>query len=830
MVNTLYRCQNQRRRLEVQKRQDENGLPILNGIDYLEVSADRQTLFVYFIHPLQQNPQESVLTLENIQIEGGRTPVQIESLTRWGDRLTLRLFTPGGAAPHTLRLVQFPANPQSPQQPPSGFDSQLVQVSFSFVAGALSEFDCAPAPAVDAAAVPAPVIDYLAKDYASFRQLMLDRLAVTMPQWKERSPADLGNVLVELVAYVADHLSYYQDAVATEAYLGTARRRASVRRHARLLNYPMHEGCNARVWLVVQVNRAITLSAGTLEQPGLQFLTQVSGLPPVLSSKQVMTALDAGAQVFEPLHSVILHPALNEIKFYTWGDTYCVLSKGATTATLDDRQGELAFLLTSGRAILIQAVKGVDSGEAADADPSQRHWVRLTRVTPGFDQLFLHRVVEVEWLPEDALPFDVVVSQVVNDRPICNISIVRGNGVLVDHGRTIREVEKQDLGMVNSRFRPRLLASPLTYQGQVRTAQGKIVPFDAQASATSALQWSLPTVKPAILVCELEADGTTRSHWTPQKDLLNSSRFAREFVVETEEDGRAYLRFGDGELGRQPPMGTVMKAFYRVGNGTAGNVGAESIAHVFSPDPTLHDSLLQSDRADRSFQPIYNPLAATGGIDPEPLEQVRLDAPQAFKTLQRAVTEADYAEIAQRFPGVAQAIATRRWTGSWYTFFIRVDRAGGLPVDATFKAELQAFLARFRLTGHDIEIEAPRFVPLDIALRVQVLPDYFQSQVKEALLKTFSNQVQETGQLGFFHPDRLTFGQSLYLSQVIFAAMQVTGVQSVSVMRFQRLGLAPQEELATGQIRFARLEIARLDNDPSTPAGGKLELIMEGGL
>ena len=48
--------------------------------------------------------------------------------------------------------------------------------------------------------------------------------------------------LVELLAYAGDQLSYYQDAVATEAYLGTARRRVSVRRHARLVDYPMHDG------------------------------------------------------------------------------------------------------------------------------------------------------------------------------------------------------------------------------------------------------------------------------------------------------------------------------------------------------------------------------------------------------------------------------------------------------------------------------------------------------------------------------------------------------------------------------------------------------------
>ena len=70
-----------------------------------------------------------------------------------------------------------------------------------------------------------------------------------MPDWQERHVPDLGVTLVELLAYVGDYLSYYQDAVGTEAYLGTARQRISVRRHARLVDYQLHEGCNARAWV-----------------------------------------------------------------------------------------------------------------------------------------------------------------------------------------------------------------------------------------------------------------------------------------------------------------------------------------------------------------------------------------------------------------------------------------------------------------------------------------------------------------------------------------------------------------------------------------------------
>ena len=99
-----------------------------------------------------------------------------------------------------------------------------------------------------------PQISYLAKDYRSFRRLMLDRMAqITAASGASATPPTSGVALVEMLAYVGDRLSYAQDAVATEAYLGTARRRVSVRRHARLVDYAMHDGANARVWVQVLV-------------------------------------------------------------------------------------------------------------------------------------------------------------------------------------------------------------------------------------------------------------------------------------------------------------------------------------------------------------------------------------------------------------------------------------------------------------------------------------------------------------------------------------------------------------------------------------------------
>src|ERR1700749_842945 len=103
-----------------------------------------------------------------------------------------------------------------------------LEAGFSFKAGCPTEFDCRPQIECAPNALAEPTLDYLAKDYQSFRRLMLDLVSMRNPSWPGRLPADLGITLVELLAYAGDYLSYYQDAgPGTESYLDTCLHRIS---------------------------------------------------------------------------------------------------------------------------------------------------------------------------------------------------------------------------------------------------------------------------------------------------------------------------------------------------------------------------------------------------------------------------------------------------------------------------------------------------------------------------------------------------------------------------------------------------------------------------
>lgn len=840
--------------------------PTLNGIDYLEVldnisdpyNERQTTFFVHFLKPL--SPES--LKAANIIIEGGERVRNVKVIDAYleiegsfpssppsdePEVLVVKVSKAGDFSTYTLKLIKDEYG-----DVPDGFDTLLSSVEFSFKAGCPSDFDCKPSCECDTTPVTPPEINYLTKDYAGFRQLMLDRMSLLMPGWKERNASDMGITLVELLAYTADYLSYQQDAIATEAYLGTARKRVSVRRHARLVDYFMHDGCNARAWVHLQVGAnvsALKLQKGTGANT-TKFLTKQDGFDVAfrIDSKDYEKVINNGAKVFELMHDIDLYTKHNEMHFYTWGGKQCCLPKGSTSATL---LGNLSTL-KAGDVLILNEVLGPDTGVPEDANLANRHAVRLTAVKLTSDILFetmasppeLFPVTEIEWNEEDALPFPLCLS---SHNGTENITVAYGNIVLADHGETIEDGSESSLtpSVVPSstiqyantggdsgcdfcetpvttelpaRFNPKLKNSSLT----------NVAPFhiaDLSLSATSFMKWKMRDTMPAITLTQIAADGDDRGNheWNPKRDLLNSAPNAREFVVETETDGAAYIRFGNNLQGERPVEKSNFIATYRKGNGTSGNAGALSLVHIVTNDASVIANMGDGTA-------VWNPLAAMGGAEQESMEEVKQLAPNAFRKQERAVTPEDFEEFAIKVsPDIQHVATTFRWTGSWRTVFLTVDRLGGLDVDAKFEKYLRKGMEPYRIAGFDLEVDDPLEVSLELEMQVCVNQNFFASDVKAALLEVFSNHILPDGRLGIFHPDNFSFGQTVYLSPLYAAAQSVQGVDSLKITKLMRQGDTNNSAIASGKLLLGRREIARLDNDRNFPEHGVFNLIMNGG-
>jgi hypothetical protein len=817
----IYACCTLSRRNIVRGNADWNGIDFLEVVDRTAADpADRQlVLEVHFVNDLGTLS----LSAANFRIEGGERIQNIKVVTDGtgpglqADVFTVKVDQAGDFSLYTLRIVTDASN----ETVPVGIDPQLSAVQFSFKVECPSPFDCAPKPVCPPTPIDAPDIDYLAKDYVSFRRLMLDRMAVLMPQWKERNTADIGVMLVEALAYSVDHLSYQQDAVATEAYLRTARKRISLRRHARLMDYFISEGCNARTWVHVEVSADVTGIGGPAIPVGTKITTQIPNQQTVIADDaRIYDQAEIIFETMEPVDSLFLDH--NELSFYTWSDDRCCLPQGATRATLAGHHPNLE----PGMVLMIEEVLGAQTGDPADADPTRRHAIRLKKASgnsPLTDPVTGIDITEIVWNDEDALSFPICLWEYKDSNGnIRQVSVARSNIVLADHGMTLHDealgaVPEPFLFMPSAsdgdscvppqpqpifpRFRPRLANLLLTHAGP---------PNDQELAARAAMQWSLRDVQPVVTLTD-----SNGIEWVARRDLLDSSGDAEEFVAEIDNGGAVVIRFGDDVHGRRPEPGTEFFATYRVGNGRAGNIGSDSIRHIALNIPEITD--------------VRNPLPAAGGQEPESLEDVRQRAPVAYRVQERAVTQADYAEVTERYPDIQRAAATFRWTGSWYTVFLTVDRTGGAALSEKFEADIRNHVERYRMAGHDLEVDAPQFVALEIDLHVCVAADHFRSDVERELFDVLSNRDLPDGRRGVFHPDNFTFGQPVYLSAIYAAAHQVTGIESVEVRTFQRLGVPDNTALESGRLDIDRLEIARLDNDRNFAERGQLTISLGGG-
>jgi hypothetical protein len=826
----------------------------LNGIDYVEVVTLKPSgvyLVVYFFKDLADFQQ---LDAANVRIEGG---VKVKNIrVAWampyssltdsfvksgigscidvadgsvGNILVVCPSCEGDFSAYTLRVVCS----LSSNAPPAGFDLMLSSIDFSFKVNSPSKFDCRSFSGSSQEVLQEPLIDYLSKDYDSFRHLMLSRLALLMPSWKERNVADVGIMITEALAYVGDYLSYYQDAVATEAYLGTCRSRVSVKRHARLLDYYVHSGCNARVWLCVQTDLTGTDEAVCVIPKGTKFLTGIGDGDLIVDEVDLESELSQGIKVFEAMHDLKrLYKRHNTINFYTWGNASYCLPKGSIQASLYDgivQAGdgvdglESRLLCLEPGDVLIFEETHSCKGVAEDTDFSHRYAVRLTHVSLAKDELVdpAVYVVNVAWDLEDALPFSLCLRKDSKD-----VAVAHGNVLLADYGLSLKAERLVDPEFrVN--FRPHLSRGPLTFRG----------PFDISASASSVFDYDLQDVIADIYLRQLsvpknEFDTISETDWLPgvwmpQQDLLSSNKFRPDFVVETENDGSVALRFGDGVYGLNPQGAAgdapdLFYAFYRVGNGPEGNVGADSIKRVVSSSSVLAGSIIG----------VRNPLPARGGVNPETIAMVRQNAPEAAKVNERAVTNVDYADIVKRkCREIQSAAALTRWTGSWYTVYVMVDRFGRKPIDEAFKLKIQNILNKHRLSGYDIEVCGPQYVPLEIEVTVTVSPDSLCEEVEKMLLDIFSNRILPNGLKGFFHPDNFTFGQPLLLRSIRDVISQVDGVVSFSVTKFARVDKEDDggAALNDGILIFGPYEVILLDNDANYPENGRIAFTMEGG-
>lgn len=801
----------------------------LTGIDFVYVYEDQLTLDVFFLRPPDTltNPlaNDPAFTAGNVRIYSvtggeGLPEISVVPPVAWGtvdDRVVLRLTAemPGDFTQYRLHL-------DDPR-----IDDYYNDVPFSFKANCPSDLDCEPSPhyCPPEEMVDFP-IDYRARDFWSFRRALLEFASQRYPDWQDRLEADVGVMLAEVMSALGDELAYYQDQIFRQAYLETASQRRSVRRHARLVDYQLHDGLGATAWIDVQV---VAPQSGVLTAGDDLWATADDGREiPYEVGRHLADVLNA--QTF-PIDS-----ALNELTPHSWDEDDVCLPAGSTELYITGHHAaDLTFDFPpedpQGKWLLLQT-------NPVSRDVPARRWpVRLIQATDTRDEVLNQEITHLVWNADQATPFEMELETLV----------VRGNLVPAVAGRTV-----EAYFVIGAE--PPALSLPPAEEARVARAVERDGANDAIAYLFTlpddddlGLVWEGPApqaASPAVHLEEVTFDGvdwqTQGEPWQWRRSLLGVSssqpydrhytlddgswrgvvryqRIGSEFVhVDYAADEGKTIRFGDGEFGLIPAANTVFRACYRLGNGPAGNLPAGAITHFAS---TL-----------AIIETVTNPLPATAGQEPESLDDARRLAPDAFRALTyRAVRPEDYAEAAERLDWVTRAGATTRWTGSWLTVFTAADPRDAVTVDPDQRLELTRQLDRFRQAGREAHPVAPRYASLDLEMTICVEPSAYRGEVKEAVLLALLGPSGQPQRTGFFDPDNFTFGTPLYRTELEAAIQSVPGVKAVETVRIRRRGWFGWRAFDEFVYQVGADEVIRVENDPLHPARGSVRLIMEGG-
>jgi len=309
---------------------------------------------------------------------------------------------------------------------------------------------------------------------------------------------------------------------------------------------------------------------------------------------------------------------------------------------------------------------------------------------------------------------------------------IYGNVVKATHGETRTEVLGSGDGTkANQQFT--LSQPPLTY-----------LPAPIPSGVASTLEVYVNDVR-----------------WQEVENLIQLSPTDCGYVTQTDSHDNTTIIFGNGKHGARLPSGNEnVKAVYRTGIGQGGNVAAEKITQL-----TMQPLGLSG---------VLNPIAATGGADPESHDEIRRNAPLGIISLNRAVSVPDYANFARSFTGIGKANAQRLSNGSRQIVHITIAGADDIYIDRNsdlYRSFVQA-LYQFGDPYQPLKVEMRELMLLIISANVRILANYQWASVartiRTALFDKFSFEHQE-------------LGQDVVLSKVITTIQQVPGVNYVNV-------------------------------------------------
>jgi hypothetical protein len=256
--------------------------------------------------------------------------------------------------------------------------------------------------------------------------------------------------------------------------------------------------------------------------------------------------------------------------------------------------------------------------------------------------------------------------------------------------------------------------------------------------------------------------------WQEVTSFYGQAPDARVFVVSRSLDQAVTtVTFGDGVNGARLTSGAGnVVASYRYGSGSA-SPPAGRLTTITQPQANLAS--------------IQNPVAVSGGADPQAAEDVRTGAPASVFSFGRAISALDYQVVAAQAPGVSRVAAHWTFDGTEQRTLVKLY----VGDDPAAVAAATAALAGSEDPNRPVSVVAATPIRLELSCTLVVAADRQIPAVVAAATAAVSGSAG-----GLFSPAQMGIGQRLYRSAVE-AALMVPGVVAVHDLTVTRPLLLP---------------------------------------
>lgn len=301
------------------------------------------------------------------------------------------------------------------------------------------------------------------------------------------------------------------------------------------------------------------------------------------------------------------------------------------------------------------------------------------------------------------------------------------------------------------------------------------------------------------------ATGANVDEWTQVDFLVDSDSTSQTFSVSVDATGASIVQFGDGTDGQIPNTGLNVYATYRSTSGSAGNLSSGNLVAVESAS-------LVGVYVAQDANGGYLSTAMSGGADAETNDQIRANAPRAFRSQRRLVTLQDFSDAAIAVPGVLRANAA---AGAFSSVSVWVVGASGGQPTTRLINSVQASLNDKVLAGVTVTVGTPTFVKVNVGGSGNALIVKAYDNVKQGVIKANV----ETAIRSLLALSNVDFAQRITVSDLYATIMSVPGVQYVTIPLLARSDAA---QSGTADIVCRDWEIPTLGNLYVTVTGGIL--------